>query len=569
MNKYQWIEPEAPDRERVNALAASLEIPEAGARFLLSRDIGDEDAIRSYLDPTVAESHDPFLFEHMETAVALVETAARDRKKVMIHGDYDVDGISGTAMLYQYLDGVVPEVLRFVPDRRKDGYGIAERAVAWALDNGVGLMIAVDCGTSDADLIGRLEDAGVDVVVCDHHQLPADGRTRGVLLNPSRPGETYPFRSLSGTGVAFKLVEALYASGVRGSVRPEDLLDLNALATVGDVCPLVGENRWVVRAGLSMMNQSPRPGVEAMRGLARLSNRTISSTHIAFALAPRLNAPGRVSRPKPALEILCTRDRGEAARLASVLEGDNERRRELTRAVEDDVSRRVRAMDNLDSRGGLVLAGEDWDEGVLGIAAARAVEEFARPTILMSLKGDVAKGSGRSVPGVNLKEQLDHFQENFVRYGGHAQACGLTMPAEKVAAFADGFAERLREFVSPATGLPLRIDAGIEMEDCTLELLSLISRCEPFGFGNKTPVWKISDVQISTDTCIVGDGHMKLFFQDMRGNPGEAIAFGWDRPETPDDLHNRVVDLAVTIKRGEYMNRVYPELRLVDIRHHR
>lgn len=254
--------------------------------------------------------------------------------------------------------------------------------------------------------------------------------------------------------------------------------------------------------------------------------------------------------------------------LASVLESDNERRRELTREVGDDVTRRIRAMDDLDALGGFVLVGEDWDEGVLGIAAARVVDEFARPAILMTVKDGIAKGSGRSVPGVNLKEHLDHFQESFVRYGGHAQACGLTMESSKVKAFAAGFAERLREFVSPSTRQPLKIDSSLDLEECSMDLVGFLGRCEPFGFGNKTPVWKISDVQITRDTCIVGDGHMKLFFQDMRGNPGEAIKFGWDRPETPDDLHGRVVDLAVTLRRGEYMRRVYPELRLLDIRLH-
>jgi single-stranded-DNA-specific exonuclease len=498
--------------------------------------------------------------------VALVEKAVRERAHVMIHGDYDVDGISGTALLFQYLDGTVDKVSRFVPDRRRDGYGVAVRAVEWALENGVRLAIVVDCGTSDGALLGRLEDAGVDVIVCDHHELPADGNTRGVLLNPVRDGETYPFRSLSGTGVAFKLVQALEASGICGRIRSDTLLDLTALATVGDMCPLVGENRYFVRSGLELMNRAPRPGVDAIKGVSRIGRRDITASHISFALAPRLNAPGRVSRPKPSLEILCTREKGEAIQLAAILDGDNERRKELTRHVEDDVTRRIRAMPDLDAHGALVLAGEGWDEGVLGIAAARVVEQFARPAILMSLKDGVAKGSGRSVTGVNLKEQLDHFSKSFVRYGGHAQAVGLTMDADKVADFSSRFSERLREFVSPSAGLPLSIDTDLDLEECTMELLSFIARCEPFGFGNKTPVWKLTDVQILRDTTIVGDGHMKLFFQDTRGNTGEAIAFGWDRPQTPESLHGRAVDLAVTIKKGAYMNRVYPELRLLDIR---
>jgi single-stranded-DNA-specific exonuclease len=566
MNKYRWTQPDPVDAAAARSLAEALDIPDAGARLLVARSMAQPESARRYLDPSTSDTHDPFRFERMEEAVATVEAAVRERKKVMIHGDYDVDGISGTALLYHYLDGLVPELYRFVPDRRRDGYGVAARAVDWALENGVGLVIAVDCGTSDGELLARLEAGGVDVIVCDHHELPADGDTRGVLLNPVRPGEGYPFRSLCGAGVAYKLTQALDARALRGNAGPESLLDLVALATVGDMCPLVGENRALVRAGLAEMNRAPRPGVEAMKGLARLARRPVTAAHISFALAPRLNAPGRVSRPKPALEILCTREKGTALRLASVLESENERRRELTRRVEEDVTQRIRAMSDLDARGGLVLADAGWDEGVLGIAAARVVEEFARPAILLSVKGDVAKGSGRSVPGVNLKAQLDHFRGSFVRYGGHAQACGLTMASNQVDRFADGFAERLREFVTPSSGLPLSIDVDLGLEECSMELLSFIARCEPFGFGNKTPVWKISDVQISRETSIVGDGHMKLYFRDTRGNPGEAIKFGWDRPETPDDLHGRAVDLAVTVKRGEFNGRVYPELRLVDLR---
>jgi len=568
MNRYHWNERQTPERDAVVAIAERFGIPEAGARFLLARDLADAGAVERYLSPGPHDLHDPFLFEHMRAAVALVGKAVAARAHVMIHGDYDVDGISGTALLFQYLDGVAGKVSRFVPDRRKDGYGVATRAVDWALENDVALVIVVDCGTSDGALLGRLEDAGVDVIVCDHHEMPAEGGTRGVLLNPSRPGEAYPFRSLSGTGVALKLVQALEQGGVRGAVAAESLLDLAALATVGDMCPLVGENRYLVRAGLDLMNRSPRPGVDAIKGVSRLGRRAITASHISFALAPRLNAPGRVSRPKPSLEILCTREKGEAIQLAAVLDGDNERRKELTLRVEEDVTRRIRAMSDLDARGALVLAGSDWDEGVLGIAAARVVEEFARPAILMSVKDGVAKGSGRSVSGVNLKEQLDYFRESFVRYGGHSQAVGLTMAAEKVDEFSDQFGARLREFVSPSTGLPLAVDTDLELEECTMELVSFIARCEPFGFGNKTPVWKVADVQVLRDTTIVGDGHLKLYFQDTRGNRGEAIAFGWDRPQTPEDLYGRAVDLAVTIKRGEYMDRVYPELRVLDIRFH-
>lgn len=506
----------------------------------------------------------------MRAAVALVQKAAAGKRSVLIHGDYDVDGISGTALVYRYLDGVIDRVHRFLPNRRTDGYGLSKRAVDWAASEGVGLVIAVDCGSSDAELISSLESDAIDVIVCDHHELPPDGKTAGVMLNPNRPGENYPFKSLCGTGVAFKLIQALHASGIRGKRRPDELLDLMALATVGDMSPLVGENRYFVRAGLSLMNRSPRPGLEAIKSYSRIGAGEITSEHISYVFAPRLNAPGRVSKARPSLEILCADGREQALQLASVLEGENDRRKELTRLVQDDVARRIRGMPDRDDRGAFVLASDDWDEGVLGIAAARVVEEFGRPTVLMNIRGDVAKGSGRSVPGVNLKAHLDRLQDRFVRYGGHSQAVGLTLGADGFEGFARVLSENVKgELGTRGAFAPLEVDSALELDECSMDLLAFFSKCQPFGLGNREPVWRISDLQVTRDTCFVGSGHLKLYFQDSRGNPGEAIAFNWDRPETPDDLHNRVVDVAVNVKEGQYMNRTYPELRLVDIRFHR
>jgi single-stranded-DNA-specific exonuclease len=357
---------------------------------------------------------------------------------------------------------------------------------------------------------------------------------------------------------------------VRGNTAPESLVDLLALATVGDMMPLTGENRYFVRTGLELINTSPRPGLEAIKSYSRIGSKPVTAGHISFVFGPRLNAPGRVARPKPALEILTTANKDEARRLAGELEYDNEKRRSLTDVVRDDAFDRIREMTDRATRGGFVLAGDHWDEGVLGIAAARVAEEFGRPAILLSVNGDVAKGSGRSIRGVNLKKHVDRLQEFFVKYGGHQQAVGLTMKTARIDEFGRSLSDSLKEDVDlEATAPPLRIDGTINLEECSLDLLDFLSRCEPFGYGNREPVWKISDVQVMRDTTYVGDNHLKLFFQDPRGNPGNAIAFGWDRPETPDDLVNRSVDVAVRIKKGHYMGNDYPDLQLVDLRSHK
>jgi single-stranded-DNA-specific exonuclease len=413
-----------------------------------------------------------------------------------------------------------------------------------------------------------LEEAGIQVVVCDHHELPVDGDVRGTLLNPVREGESYPFRGLCGTGVAYKLISALEAAGVTGSVPAGSLIDLVALATVADMAPLVGENRRLVRDGLARISADPRAGIQALKGVARVDGATITSHHVGFLLGPRINAPGRMANPKPALELLCEKDAARSARLAAVLEEDNERRKLLTDRLKDEVVERIVQLDDWRERGGFILAGNDWDEGVLGIAAARVVEEFGRPALLISIAGDTAKGSGRSVPGVHLKKELDRCRSYLERFGGHAQAVGFSIDPARI----DGFAEELSRCLAEAmASLPkqprLKIDSELSIVECSMDLVTFLQRCEPFGVGNRRPVWKIPSVTISQQTRMVGGEHLKLFVSDADGLTAEAIAFGWNRRAVAAEaLHGRRVDLAVTVKDGFFQNRHYPEIQVLDMR---
>ena len=565
--KFAWEENGVPDPALIDKLAQSFDIPTAAARFLASRSFSIDTA-REYLGLDECRPHDPFLFDQMPGAVECFRKAIAGKKAILIHGDYDVDGICGAALLYRYLRGLVPDVYRFVPDRRKDGYGISERAYQWAMKNRVGLFVGVDCGTSDGELIGRLESAGVDVVICDHHEFPVDREAKGIILNPSRNGERYPFSGLCGTGVAYKLIQALERSGVPGDVPPESLSDLLALATVGDVAPLVGENRCFVREGLAAMKASRRPGIAALAASAGIDRPEITAFHIGYILAPRLNAPGRLSTPKPALELLCTDDPSRAAELADALETENDERKSLTERVKAEVMARILAMPDRRETGGFVLAGKDWNEGVLGIAASRVVEEYGRPAVLISLDGETGKGSGRSIPGVHLKEQLDQCGRHLIRYGGHGQAVGFSIEPSKVDAFARDLMDRMNEAAANLPKKPrLRIDAELSLGECSLDLVDFLSRCEPFGHGNRPPVWIVRDIVVSPETRYVGKKHLKLYLRDKDGAEAEGISFNWKQRETPpESLHGLVVDLAVSIKKGYYLERYYPEIQVLDVR---
>jgi single-stranded-DNA-specific exonuclease len=567
LNKYHWQSQSQPESSEAAELALALGIPRAGARFLVSRSLAVESEARMYLSPDPSLAVDPFAFGRMEEAVECIRDAARRGKKAMVHGDYDVDGISGTALLYLYLRRILPNVARFLPDRRKDGYGLSKRAVEWALANGVGLVIAVDCGTSDGELVETLISAGIDVVICDHHEFPPRQLPPGIVLNPFRPGEEYPFKYLCGTGVAFKLVQALHASGVTSDVEPDELLDLVALATIGDLVPLVGENRYFARKGLEIINSAPRPGMKALIENSSARSGDISAGIISFRLAPRLNAPGRVSRARPALELLLSEEEAEARGLAAVLERENVRRRELTELVYREAMDAVERIPDPDSLGGFILGSERWDEGVLGIVASQLAESLGRPAILFSISGETAKGSGRSVPGVHLKSELDKCKELMIRYGGHSQAVGVTIRTDKMDAFRNRLSDQLLEAVKELPPKPvLLIDGELTLEECTLELADFFARCEPFGYGNKEPVWKIPRLRVMDDTRIVGNGHLKLFFQDERGEAGEAIFFNGGLSTSPASLFGRRIDVAVKVRKNYYMNRHRTELRVVDAR---
>jgi single-stranded-DNA-specific exonuclease len=530
---------------------------------LIARGITDQDIVQEYLYSGTDGMHDPFLFRNMERAVATVKNALAERRNVLIHGDYDVDGISGTALLYLYFEGLADGVYRFLPDRRKDGYGLADRAVDWAGENDIGLVIAVDCGTSDGDLVAKLERSGIDVIVCDHHEFPANPPPAGIILNPLR--DAYPFAFLSGAGVAFKLTQALSERNVRGSVRPEELIDLVALATISDLVPLVDENRYLARAGLEAMNGHPRPGLEALRRRSGIAGQDIDAHSISYRLAPRLNAPGRVASPKPALELLCATGAAEAERLADELERENDRRKQMTEFVHRSVARKLES-ERGEGRKGVVLADKDWDEGVLGIAASRVVDVYGAPAILIGTGGEYAKGSGRSVPGINLKEELDRCGDLLVQYGGHAQAVGLTIDPSRVDAFIEKMSAQLEAASRALPDKPeLEIDSEVKLEECSMELLDFLSMCQPFGYGNREPVWLLPNIHVTDGTRVGNGDHMKLRFRDGQGGDGEAIFFNCG-PVDAASLRETPVDVACILKRGYFLNRYYPEIQVVDVR---
>lgn len=536
-----WRAAGVPDPGVVEAVGRALPLSRRVSGHLVAllavRGVVGAEALERFFYPEFKHLHDPLLLDEIEPAARRLLDAARTGEKVAVHGDFDVDGLTGTALLAELLRALSVGGRRcqlqppFVPDRARDGYGVARRMLdVWAAD-GVGLLVTVDTGSAAHEEVAVALAGGMDVVVLDHHLF--DARPAGVhaLVNPRRPGNRYPNAELCGVGVAFKLAQALTL--LDPGCLPEDFLasvqDLAALGLIADQMPLVDENRVLVRRGLERISdrQTVRPGLRALLEKAGLDHgQAVTATHVAYQLAPRLNACGRIGRVQAALDLLLTRDADEARALAAEADETNKRRRDTDQRVMDEA---VLKAQPYAERGdpGLILGDERWHRGVIGISAARLVERYNVPSILFSLEGEESRGSARSVPGVDIKAVLDRCAGLLVRYGGHAQAAGMTLRTRDLDAFRESFLASLREEPAQA-GVPESYDLDLALDALTVqEVAQLNQECallEPFGEGNRAPVFRCDGLRLTAAPATVGRGGEHLRFRFA--GPGQPRAGG-------------------------------------------
>jgi single-stranded-DNA-specific exonuclease len=514
-------------------LAAGLGISTIAARLLLNRGVADAERGRAYLTPALRHLHDPFLFRDMERAAGRLALAIARREPILVHGDYDVDGMTGTALLARLLELLGGDVRALVPER-SEGYGLSERRALEAARAGVRVIVAVDNGTSALAAAEAARAAGIDLIVADHH--PPEGLVAPAfaLLNPSVEGETYPFRGLCGAGVAFKLAWAVAQSaspgrraspGVRESLL--DALSLVAIGTVADVVPLEGENRALVRFGLRALAATRRPGVRALLERCRLEGEP-REEDIAFRLAPRLNAAGRMGAARLGLALLREESEPAAQGLADRLDAENRRRQEVEREVlAAALDAAPRALEAAQGRA-IVLAEQGWHLGVVGIVAARLVERFWRPAVLVALEGARGRGSARSVPGIALPQAFARCREHLLGFGGHAAAAGVEIEASKVSAFRAALGAVLAEAPPPEdAGPPLEIDAEVGLTAVSRALVAELDRFAPWGRGNEPPLFAASGVSLAAAPRVVGSrqDHLQLLLR-QEGAVLKGIGFG-------------------------------------------
>ena len=500
------------DAPASRALTRELGLPPLVARVLAGRGIASPEAAQPFLKPSLHDLHDPFLMKDMDRAAALLARAIAQRRPVRVCGDYDADGVTGAALLVRAVTNLGGRADFHVPHRLRDGYGLRPEVVARAAADGVEVLVTVDCGATDFEAVAAARAAGLAVIVTDHHQVEARLPQADALINPRRRDCSYPFPDLAGVGVAFKLVCGLLQEMGIDTRSHLKFLDLVTLGTVGDIVPLVGENRVLVTHGLPRLQASRKRGVAALLDTADLAGRTLTSRDVLFRLAPRLNAAGRMDDPRESVRLLLTRDPDEAQTLAERLSALNDERREEDRRTLDEADAMVRDTVDLASERSLVLASEGWHPGVVGIVASRLVERYCRPTLLIALRDGVGTGSGRSLGAFHLWEALDRCSGLLVRFGGHRRAAGFTVQAAQVDALRAAFGEIACACLTDEDLAPvLHLDAWADLSELTLETVSQLNALGPFGTGNPEPVLGARHVAIDEITTCGAEGrHLRL-----------------------------------------------------------
>jgi single-stranded-DNA-specific exonuclease len=533
----------------VRELAASLGVPQALAALLVQRGHDTIEAARRYLRPQLADLSDPERILGIDRAVQIIVEAVQTGRRILVHGDYDVDGQCATALLTRTLREAKADVLPFVPHRLRDGYDFGPAGLAAAQAAGASLIITCDCGITAIETVTDARTASIDVIVTDHHLPGFELPPAAAVVDPQQPGDQSDAGALCGTGIAFKLVQALVPALGLPHNLPFHLLDFVALATVADVVPLQGENRILVKHGLKLLSQSRWPGIQALIDVTGLTGREVRARHVGYVLGPRLNAAGRVGDAGDGLRLLLTDDPAEAATLAQQLENMNIERQALDQRILDEALQQVERSATLEQDAGLVLAGEGWHPGVVGIVASRVVERYGRPTFLIAFDGDIGKGSGRSTSRFNLHAALLSCGDLLERYGGHHMAAGLTIRRGSLDAFRERFGNVARQILAPEDlGPEQRIDLELSLSEVTPELERLCRYLEPCGQGNPSPVFGVRGVRF-TNRSIVGNGHLKGFLED---GTARLCAIGFQWADRVPWLGDELVDAAFRIETNEW-----------------
>lgn len=527
MKDKRWISRAKTNPEKVQELISKLNAPRVVAEILVSRGMDTPEKVKTFYNPKLSQLHDPFLMKDMDKAINRINRAKEAQEKVMIYGDYDVDGTTSVALTFGFFKDIFDEIQYYIPDRYKEGYGISQLGIDTAANDGVSLIIALDCGIRSVELVDYAASQGIDFIICDHH-LPGEQIPNAVaVLDPKRQDCEYPFKELCGCGIGFKLIQAYTEFNNLDKNIVLQQLDLVTLAIASDIVPIVGENRILAHYGLRLINSSPRPGIAKLIEIA-INKPKLSIGDLVFYVGPRINAAGRMDSALDAVSLLLQEDHQKAEEQAKILHTHNTSRQAVDEKITAEIQEIVHQNPGLLERKTLVFYKEDWHKGVVGIAASRAIELYYRPTIILTKSGDVLAGSARSVKGFDVHEALVKCKDHLLQFGGHMYAAGMSLLPENLDAFRDAFEQAGNEALTDEILTPrIDYDAEIGLDEINNTLLESIERMAPFGPGNMTPVLKASGLKDDGSGRIIGKTreHIRLNVA-QQSNRFAAVGFG-------------------------------------------
>jgi single-stranded-DNA-specific exonuclease len=561
----RWKIKSKPDPKKVTELAKALNVEDYVATLLVQRGIDTFDAAKDFFRPSLDHLHDPYLMKDMDKAVERIELAIANYEKILVFGDYDVDGTTAVSLVSSYLKSYYSDVDTYIPDRYDEGYGISFKGIDYADDNGFSLIIALDCGIKSIDHVAYAKERNIDFIICDHHR-PGEFLPDAVaVLDPKRDDCNYPYDELCGCGIGFKLIQAL---GKNRNQTIEDLteyLDLVATAIAADIVPMTGENRVLAYFGLQVINSDPRPGIKALT--YQIKKQVLDITDVVFIIAPRINAAGRIKHGNHAVELLSEFDFEQAQQFAFEIEKNNTDRKELDKQITIEALSQIEQ--NNETEGfTTVVYQENWHKGVIGIVASRLMETYYRPTLVFTKSGDKLAASARSVKGFDVYNALEACAEHLEQFGGHMYAAGLTLKEENYVAFKQAFEKVVSETIDPELLLPeISIDLEIDFPQITPKFVRIINQFQPFGPLNMTPIFMSKNIYDTGFPKLMGvdQSHLKLFVKQNNSQGIAAIGFGMGN-KLNFVTNKKPFDAAYCIDENDWNGTVSIQLRLRDIK---
>ena len=566
--KWNYVPPTSEETKAAKELGDKLNINTILALLLIRRGITTESAAKRFFRPQLADLINPFLMKDMDVAVDRLNDAMGRKERILVYGDYDVDGCTSVALVYKFLQQFYSNIDYYIPDRYDEGYGVSKKSLEYARETGVKLIIILDCGIKATDEIAYAKSLGIDFIICDHH-VPDEVMPPAVaILNPKRPDDTYPFKHLSGCGVGFKLMQAFAKNNNIPFSRLIPLLDFCAVSISADIVPVVDENRILAFHGLKQLNQNPSVGLKAIIDICNLGNRDISMSDIVFKIGPRINASGRMENGKESVDLLVEKDIASAIRQAKHIDEYNEQRKDIDKQMTEEANLIVSKLENQKHHSSIVLYDENWKKGVIGIVASRLTEIYFRPTVVLTRDGEFATGSARSVTGFDVYAAIKSCRDLLVNFGGHTYAAGLTLHWGDIKTFRTRFQKYVDEHILPEQTEPIiDIDAIIDFKDITKRLHQELKKFSPFGPGNPKPMFSTIGVYDYGTSKVVGreQEHIKLELVDSKSsNVVNGIAFG-QSASARYIKSKRSFDIAYTLEDNVFKRNAV-QLQIEDIR---